>query len=380
MNDASASASASTSWYYILNWNRSQPTTTWSCTIPSTINNIQYFEVGTVKWRQAKRLVHLLYVPDSKETLADITGLYTRNADPGRPTSPTFTQSKDIKILTACYKSQLQKAIRRQERQIALETCKMLTYLDMSQLLRRLPIIMIEDTQLAPAFGPLVWLMSAHSKGFRLQIKHLNYLLGVVDWMVRHPVYDRQAMNNDYQALYRHKIYQLIKVPQQIPPEISADLHSLITTILYRQSYGGMLGDQHMLIYCATIWAHRNPQSLPRSRIHNINYHDIDFPKPTNWLPCAIDFHCRPSMLNEIAKSHPKLTHQHIKKIIWECQSKKNTRIPHHVSAKIYTLWEQIRDTYYQIRSQHLNLIVALTQEYYRYYAIIPVNINYDAS
>ena len=363
---SSSSASAPT-WYYILNWNNGQPNTTWSCTPP--VDTSQQL-VGTVNWRQANRIVHLIYLPDSAETPKSLTGHYNFEDDPKnhQQSSPPLKQSKDIKILTACYKSQLQKAIRRQKHQIALESCKILTHLDLTQLLRRLPIIMIEDTQLAPAFGPLVWLMSAHSKGFRLQLKHLNYLLGVVDWMVQHPFYDQQAMNSDYQALKRHRIYQLIKLPQQIPPEVSSDLHSLIISILYRQSYGGMSGDQHMLIYCATIWAHRSPQQLPRSYIRNINYHNIDFPEPTNWLPCAIDFHCRPTMLSQISKYHPKLLHQHIKKIIWECQSKKNTRTMHRVPARIYALWEQIRDTYYQVRFQHLNLIIAIAQEYQHCY------------
>ena len=44
------------------------------------------------------------------------------------------------------------------------------------QLLRRLPIIMVEDAQLHPFFAHCVWLMAAHAKGFPVQESHVHLL------------------------------------------------------------------------------------------------------------------------------------------------------------------------------------------------------------
>ena len=44
------------------------------------------------------------------------------------------------------------------------------------QLLRRLPIIMLEDAQLHPFFSHCVWLMAAHAKGFPVQESHIQLL------------------------------------------------------------------------------------------------------------------------------------------------------------------------------------------------------------
>ena len=56
-------------------------------------------------------------------------------------------------------KSHLQKCIRKQNDILAVSTCYHLLKLNLQELLRRLPIIMLEDTTLHESFSTLIWLM-----------------------------------------------------------------------------------------------------------------------------------------------------------------------------------------------------------------------------
>jgi hypothetical protein len=78
-------------------------------------------------------------------------------------------------------KSNLQKAIRRRNRDAALRTAWWLLCNDPTELLRRLPVIICEDTQLEPqTFVELVWLMAAVSKGYRLLWSDAALVMAVV--------------------------------------------------------------------------------------------------------------------------------------------------------------------------------------------------------
>lgn len=78
-------------------------------------------------------------------------------------------------------KSNLQKAIRRRNRDAALRTAWWLLCNDPTELLRRLPVIVCEDTQLEPrTFVELVWLMAATSKGYRLRWADAALVMSVV--------------------------------------------------------------------------------------------------------------------------------------------------------------------------------------------------------
>lgn len=75
---------------------------------------------------------------------------------------PPETVYKNMGLL----KSHLQKCVRRSHTQLAVKTALTILRLNPGELLRRLPIIMLEDAHLFPAsFISLVWLMAATSKG-----------------------------------------------------------------------------------------------------------------------------------------------------------------------------------------------------------------------
>lgn len=63
-------------------------------------------------------------------------------------------------------KSLLQKAIRRKNRRVAAWAASELLHLDPNALLRRLPVIMLEDSMLHSSLPAMVWMMAASSKGW----------------------------------------------------------------------------------------------------------------------------------------------------------------------------------------------------------------------
>jgi hypothetical protein len=82
---------------------------------------------------------------------------------PFNPNPPHHT------LFAPLLKSNLQKAIRRKARDVALRTAWWLLAKEPTELLRRLPVILCEDTQAhARLLTEVVWLMAASSKGYHL--------------------------------------------------------------------------------------------------------------------------------------------------------------------------------------------------------------------
>jgi hypothetical protein len=64
-------------------------------------------------------------------------------------------------------KSMLQKAVRRKMTRKAIKLGNKLAQSSVQELFRRVPIICLEDSMLHPGYPILVWLMMAHSKGYK---------------------------------------------------------------------------------------------------------------------------------------------------------------------------------------------------------------------
>jgi hypothetical protein len=77
-------------------------------------------------------------------------------------------------------KSLLQKAVRRRQKRQAVWAAGALLVLSPDQLLRRLPIVALEDVALTTDFPTLVWMMAASSKGWVPRSNHLLWLLNSV--------------------------------------------------------------------------------------------------------------------------------------------------------------------------------------------------------
>mmetsp|Transcript_22368 Transcript_22368/g.33046 ORF Transcript_22368/g.33046 Transcript_22368/m.33046 type:complete len:491 (+) Transcript_22368:215-1687(+) len=145
-------------------------------------------------------------------------------------------------------KSILQKSIRRRRPLPATRVAMELADKAIGELLRRLPIILLEDSTLHPDFSFLVWLMAAHSKGFSIPRDLLTKVLKIVYEVASCPWQDELQEINSLQSSSDTK-------PSSSSP--NNDLPVVCQAMKIRRSYGGMKCDMVMLERYERQWAHR---------------------------------------------------------------------------------------------------------------------------
>jgi alkylated DNA repair dioxygenase AlkB len=207
-------------------------------------------------------------------------------------------------------KSNLQKAIRRQEKDIALHTTmKMIYHGGIIELLRRLTIITWEDVVLNVYYPAIVWLyLAISSKSYYATNEDILFIHSYVAYLC-----DLDAVTK-YDGAYKgstpfpqlcHDTMALsLYVRLQyggFPSEICA-MNDLIRGVLQHEVY---ISQEEMIII--------EPYELIKVDI----------------LDAAIDFHCFPSMLKRVHERIPFLTEETIKKAIWTFDSSVNRRVTH---------------------------------------------------
>jgi hypothetical protein len=221
-----------------------------------------------VKLRSVDVMLHLYYV-----------GPYSHcynYKDPGT----TYMYSSPI------LKSNLQKAVRRKTPAVAMATTRQLLVQNLSDLLRRLPIIMIEDVRPRWGMAQLMWLMIAQSKDFTLQPQHYDYINGAVEQLSVDPV--QELPLKDRSITLADALHGGWTTLQKF---IGTVYEPLAMALWLRIPYGGMTGDMLMLFctlrrldskpfehYGPTVWV---PPSATSSVFES-----------KHMLSVAVDFHC----------------------------------------------------------------------------------------
>ncbi len=179
-------------------------------------------------------------------------------------------------------KSMIQKGVRRRQTKKAIKLTAYLSQFSLQEVLRRLPVISVEDVILHPSMPILVWLMIAVTKGFhpylsrRLSncyasenqpLTYAHYICSLVigdlsrtDWKDCYPetqsIYERcysiqsNEDNNPGDSLH-HGTNTILSI---LPNSSS---RTIVASLLLRRGYGGMGGDMEMLEEYAILWARR---------------------------------------------------------------------------------------------------------------------------
>lgn len=206
--------------------------------------------------------------------------------------------------------SHLQKNIRKMNLN-SIKTAKHIIDLDPNILLRRLPIIMFEDVIPHSSINTIIWLMIAVSKGFKLKVYMIQWLLGVVYWLTLCPKHI--SYNNTY-------------------PKIVTDINktsykdkTFLKACVIRLSYGGMKGDMCMIKYFIDYYNNENIL-IHNNKINfiNLNMERLEY---NEWDIAANDFHCDHKLLKNINKQYPDFQIDYIRHLIWTYSSRKNIRI-----------------------------------------------------
>ena len=224
--------------------------------------------------------------------------------------APTTTEN-DVKWDAPVLKSNLQKAIRRQDREAALSSTLQLALIDKQELLRRLPIITIEDVCLIKGTATIVWLMMAAKND--ISLSEINFILRYVD-----------ALCFEKNVFFNNKS---IKVDKTSHIQIAKNVE--LAALNIRASYGGMKGDMQMLMRAVKYYEKKviaealklpDPMArIPELELPKIVSHDFIL------LSEGIDFHPYPWILSYIFNK-TNIPKDQIKSIIWNAESGPNNR------------------------------------------------------
>ena len=217
--------------------------------------------------------------------------------------------------------------------------------MDVNELLRRIPIIMLEDVFLHNSFTTLIWIMIAHStKKFKIKLYIYEWILGVVYALCQINVKDEIKENDEF--IKNNNISESLNNYNDLK-QVEC---SLLYCIHIRNAYGGMECDNIMLDKYSKIWEKRfRDKGL---KINDIQIRPIKiFIKELcidEWDNSAIDYHCNSKIIDFINKKYEHITSDELKKLIWFNSSSINTR----TKKNIYNpeLWNEIKG--YVVKTQ----------------------------
>jgi len=242
---------------------------------------------------------------DTFITIKSNIKLYYRYMEPKKINFPIInTHNYGIPLL----KSNLQKAIRRCNNMTAIQSALAILQKEPIELLRRLPIIYIEDVCLMDSYPIIVWLMMS-DKDYKLTSTDFDIILNIVNSLCNCKEYFYYRGNN-IEYNFTHEMLQ---------NESNSDE---LLAIYYRSSYGGMKCDMQLLKEAIEYYKN-NPLTTQKTNYNLIDVDKLD--TKCKILACAIDFHPFPQMLHTLSR----LTNMDIKIIkecIWFVESGCNTR------------------------------------------------------
>lgn len=225
-------------------------------------------------------------------------------------------------------KSNLQKSIRRQMLKPAVRTAFTIACIDPNNLLRRLPIIMLEDVALTYDFITLIWLMCAVSKKkYTLSDVDITWLLSVVRRLV-------QCSQKEHYS----KVETQFPLSKTLWDSLSTPVQQNMTWALeLRKSYGGLKGDMKMVNWYTNKTIHTsdvNKWVLSVSETYpTINRFTPFLMTCKDILPSAVDFHCS-NILYLLKRRFPLTSTNELKKMMWHNRSSINRRVKQHTFYK----------------------------------------------
>jgi len=238
---------------------------------------------------------------------------------------PIIERNIDIPTIKCDYsvpliKSNLQKAVRRCDSQIAIQSALSLIQMDSLELLRRLPVIYIEDVSLMDSYPIVIWLMMADKNYGKLTNTDIDIILNIVNSLCECRAYFNY-IKNDLNYAFTHETLQFCPNSNEL------------LSLYYRSEYGGLKGDMQML-KVALDYYRMNPTQIRKTEYNNIVYANIE--REIEVLVEAIDFHCYPQILSILNKM-TYIDKETIKMCIWFVESGYNVRKPEtQASSKEY--------------------------------------------
>ena len=312
--------------YFYVDWSKHPYTVLWLTDRPSKVN----YEVD-IKWRQ----------------LGWVVTLCGYNEDPIYE-KPQETLYNNVPLL----KSHLQKCIRRQLTNKAIQTAWHLIKMDFNSFIRRLPIIMLEDVRLHYSISLLIWLMVATSKGYCPTQTQIEWVLGVVSYLCSENQYD--CFKENYENIKNTSM--MIKKIETLKGLIPTQ-RDLLYSLLLRLSYGGMKGDMNMIYGFVESWTQKfiNGDDIDNKTIFPISILSINDLLIVDIEKTCADFHCFPRLLEMIHNKFKNYSIDDIRQCLWEYNSKYNSRKHNDQiinNQYLFFIWSEIKSVTQSLQDQ----------------------------
>jgi len=316
---------------FILEWKTSQPG---KCQFlyDADFDKKDYMFLSSFQWRDFKQEINIYYKNDEQEPKIF------------KPRSKNYSTT-NISLL----KSALQKAVRRQNVDLAVNIAYQLMNLDFNQLIRRLAIIVLEDVSLNYDYISIIWFLCASStKNLILTKNNIKFLLGYVAAITK----------NNYKFTYDKK--ENVDNVKFINNDIFKTHNDILLSLFLRKCYGGMDGDKRMLNYYIDYYYNKFKNMTICNNFNELNL--IVDPVSTKMkiidvlhLPLeSIDFHCDTGMLKNIKKNYDKYSEEDIKLSICYCSSGINFRQKEIYDEKYDLIWKNIKYLKYELSKKYL--------------------------
>ena len=220
-------------------------------------------------------------------------------------------------------KSNLQKCVRRKKPESAIRTAFLMMKNNMNELLRRLIIIIAEDSLIHNNMLYCMWLYIASSKGYKLSYTQIINILNIVYQTSISNYYDINITDTNFESDILFKYYK------------DKHIDDCRLAMLLRLCYGGMKGDMQLLKSFNRIWIERSNNNLWINFIYeywnhintynietifNINEYNIQnilsF-KNTDKIIYSVDFHCLGNKFIDSIKKYHNFNEITIRKTVW---------------------------------------------------------------
>jgi hypothetical protein len=221
-------------------------------------------------------------------------------------------------------KSALQKSIRRNKTKTAINLSWQLLIQNQDEFLRRIAVIILEDSVLHPNYSLIIWLMIAVTKEWIIKKEQQFILLKIV----------HDIAKIEFKDEFEQKEFKNVLLNQEF------DNNDLVASIILRANYGGMKGDVDFLLNYAMIWYERFEKS--KNIIEMINektnffiknievdeyIKDVISKKPLvqdkDKLSEGVDFHVYPNLIKMLIDelNNKMLNFDNVKQSIWNNRS-----------------------------------------------------------
>lgn len=285
-----------------------------------------------------------------------------------------FDYTGPIKNLSLI-KSNTQKTYRRCETSSCLASFKLLCALNTNSALKRLMVIILEDSVYTPMCDTLIWLQLCSSYfNFEITLSQWEYIFKLIYFYCEN--YKYQSIPFDVNAVWQAKEFANGFKYMDLLEYSNSD--NLLSLLLYNDKNKFMLDGDKILGYFYIEQLKGLPGASFDINSINLSLNNIPYLAYSEINIVACDFHCDPTLIRLLQTSCNADEHT-LKKCIWYMSSRINRRehlnlttniveqFPEYeqaISDKYSTLWSQIRETCYRTMLSRVLVLYSMANKY----------------